>query len=236
MPAHLFRPHVRELALLSRTYLSESQLHPALITYPTLVSLMEPLVQQPSRAPQERRSLIASVIAVHQTRPHALWSTALRHVFARMLRKLRKVLQGADEDTRDAILLEKFLEVLARVPTDDPPRIFMHVRRELRRAVFGALAEIAAWEEIGFGSDADLEPDPATLKGPSLFGIWLKGFGARPDQNELLATVVDHGGLRALVARRHAADAPADRARAYRTLHKKRARLMNALRRHLAGC
>ena len=117
-------------------------------------------------------------------------------------KRYRRVLV-APSGLRDGILAEAFQEALGRVTTDAPLRIFMYVRQELRREVFKALEEITAWEEVGFGTDADLEPDPSTVYAPPLIGVWLEGYGTLPEQAELLATLVDRGGLKALVHRRH---------------------------------
>jgi hypothetical protein len=87
-----------------------------------------------------------------------------------------------------------------------------------------------AWEEVGFGTDADLEPDPSTVYEPPLIGVWLEGYGTRPEQAKLLATLVDRGGLRALVRRRHSDLDTAGQTRAFRCLQQRRRRLVARLR------
>ena len=177
-----------ELALLNAAYEKEAPRHDPLALYPTLASLVDRLKPKGSPSTEERKALITCLIRVHQTAPHRVWSTVLLQVFAPLLRKIRKKLHGADGETRDEILLEEFQHALLGVRTDDPRRIVMYVRQALRRRTFKALNGVRAWEEVGFGTDADLEPDPRTLEEPQLLGVWLKGFGPRPEQAELLAT------------------------------------------------
>jgi hypothetical protein len=191
-----------ELARLSSAYEVAARPHRSLRPYPTLATLLERLQRKGNR-PSKRKALIALLLRVHQTKPHHLWSTVLLHVFTAMIKKLRKQLVVGDDDTREGILVEAFQEALLRVPTDDSPRIFMYVSQALRRRAFKALAEVIAWEEVGFGTDSDLEPDPSTVYETPLIGVWLEGHGTRPEQAELLATLVDRGGLRAMVRRRH---------------------------------
>jgi hypothetical protein len=85
---------------------------------------------------------------------------------------------GGDADTRDGVLVEAFQELLLRVRADDPARIFLYVRQALRRGAFRAMKEVFAWQQVGFGTEADLEPDPRTESEPRLIGVWLKGYAA----------------------------------------------------------
>jgi hypothetical protein len=220
----------RELARFSSAYEIAARAHRSLRPYPTLARLLARLQRTGKRSSEKRKALITRLIRVHQTRPHHLWSTVLLHVFTPMIKKLRKKLVGGDDDTRDGILVEAFQDALLRVPTDDSPRIFMYFRQALRRTTFRALAAVMAWEEVGFGTDADLEPDPSTVYEPPLIGIWLEGHGTRPEQAELLATLVDRGGLRAMVRRRHHDLDAAGQTRAFRRLQQRRRRLVARLR------
>ncbi len=222
-----------QISHLSSAYVVAARPHDALSPYPTLKVLLDSLGPPGKRSTPERKALIALLVRVHQTQPHTVWSTLLLHVFTPMLKKLRKELHGGDQDTRDGILVEMLQESLRCVCPDDPPRIYLYVRQALRRRVFNAIKDVFAWQNVGFGTEADLEPDPVTENEPPLIGVWLKGHGTRPEQRELLATLVDHGGLQALVQRRHGDLDEAGRTRAYWSLRKKRHRLTHALRRQL---
>jgi hypothetical protein len=146
---------------------------------------------------------------------------------------LRKKLRGSDQETRDEIIVVAFHEALVDAPTNDPNRIFMYVRQGVRRRVFKALAEVTAWEELGFGTEADLVPDPNTLTEPPLIGVWLRHLGTSAQQAELLGTLVDRGGLWSLILKRHPDLDEAGQLRVFRCLHKRRHRLVSEMRRQL---
>ena len=110
----------------------------------------------------------------------------------------------------------------------------MHFRQEVRRRVFKALKDILAWEDIGFGTEADDEPDPATVEEPALVGVWLKGFGTEPEQIELLATLVVHGGRQKLVQKRFPEQACGGPSKEYQGLHRERTRLLEKVRAELS--
>jgi hypothetical protein len=222
-----------QITHLSSAYVVAARQHDALSPYPTLAVLLDSLGPPGKRSTPERKALIALLVRVYQIQPHTVWSTLLLHVFTAMLKKLRKELHGGDQDTRDGILVEVFQESLRCVRTDDPARIYLYVRQALRRRAFNALKEVFAWQNVGFGTEVDLEPDPVTESEPPLIGVWLKGHGTQPEQRELLATLVDHGGLRALVSKRHPDLDGAGRARVYECLQKQRKRLVTAVRREL---
>jgi hypothetical protein len=139
-------------------------------------------------------------------------------------------LRGEDSETRDAIVIESFLETLTDVRTDDVKRIFMYVRQGARRRAFKELGERALWETIGFGIEADLEPDPTTLEEPTLRGVWLREAGVGEESVELLATVGDRGALWTLVWKQHPDSDGAQQTRAVRCLQKRRDRLVVRLR------
>jgi hypothetical protein len=218
-----------ELTRLHSAYQAAARPHPCLAPYPTLPALLACLRRTRGPSTPTRKALVASLIRIHQTFPHPVWSTILIHVFTPPIKKLRKELRGSDQETRDEIIVVAFHEALVDVRTDDPQRIFMYVRQGLRRRVFKALQEVAAWEEVGFGTDADLVPDPNTLSDPPLIGLRLKGHGA----GELLATLVDRGGLQRLILKRYPDLDEAGQARAFWCLHKRRQRLVGELRRQL---
>jgi len=223
----------RELSRLHSSYELAARPHRWLDPYPILPRLLEGLRRTVAPSTASRQALVASLLRVHQTSPSPVWSTVLLHVFTPTIKKVRKKLLGGDPETRDAILVEAFHEALVRVRTDDPARIFMYVRQEFRRRAFRALKDVTAWEEIGFGTEADLEPDPDTVGEPLLLGIWLERQGTPAGDAELLSTVLDHGALQALILNRHGNLDDAGRARAYACLQKRRRRLLLQLRAHL---
>jgi hypothetical protein len=220
----------RELLHLAAVYDIVSREHPLLAPYPTLSTLLAKLKPNGRWPAPERKGLVSALICIHRASPHKLWSTVLLHVFDHMLKKVRKKLRGGDAPTRDALLVEVFLEGLTRVRTDDPDRIFMYVRQETRRGAFHVLREGATWETIGFGIEADLEPDPNTLDEPALVGVWMRDLPSSEEKLELLATLVDRGGLQSLVRKRHPDLDPTEQARAFRCLQKRRTRLVARLR------
>ena len=176
-----------EIARLSSSYAIAAREHETLAPYPTLAVLLDSLGPPGKRSTPERKALIALLVRVYQTKPHTVWSTLLLHVFSPMLKKLRKELHGGDQDTRDGVLVEVIQESLRCVRTDDPRRIYLYVRQALRRGAFRTMKEVFAWQQVGFGTEADLEPDPRTEIEPPLIGVWLKGHGTRPEQAELLS-------------------------------------------------
>jgi hypothetical protein len=222
-----------EIARLSSAYATAAREHESLAQYPTLADLLEALGPAGKRSTPERKALITLLVRVYQTGQHEVWSTLLLHVFTPTVKKLRKNLKGGDADTRESVIVEVFHELLLRVRTDDPVRIYVYVRQALRRGAFRVMRAVFAWQKVGFGTDADLEIDPTTESEPPLIGIWLKGHGTRPEQAALLATLVDRGGLRALVERRHGNLDEVGKARAFRCLQKQRQRLVQALRKEL---
>jgi hypothetical protein len=222
-----------ELTRLHSAYEAAAPAHPCLAPYPTLPALLACLRRTRGPSTPTRKALVASLVRIHQTFPHPVWSTILIHVFTPPIKKLRKELRGSDQETRDEIIVVAFHEGLVDVRTDDPQRIFMYVRQGLRRRVFKALEEVAAWEEVGFGVDADLVPDPTTLSEPPLIRSWLRCRGAGPQKMELLETLVDRGGLQRLILKRYPDLDEAGQARALWCLHKRRQRLVGELRRQL---
>jgi hypothetical protein len=219
-----------ELTRLHAHYEAAARPHPCLAPHPTLPALLACLRRTRGPSSPERKALVASLVRIHQTLPHRVWSTILIHVFTPPIKKLRKELRGGDQETRDEIIVVAFLEALVDAPTDDPQRIFMYVRQGLRRRVFKALEEVAEWEEVGFGTDADRVPDPRTLSEPPLIGLRLRGHGT---EGELLATLIDRGGLQRLILKRYPGLDEAGQARALWCLHKRRQRLVGELRRQL---
>jgi hypothetical protein len=211
---------------LERDFALEVTHHPDLAAYPTLASLVRDLRPTARGGLPDRKPLITAIVKAHQAKPHPVWSTVLLRVFSAVLWKLRLRLVGGDEDTRDGILLEETQHALLKMKTTDPPRIFMYFRQRLRRRVFRALAEVTDWESVGFGTDPEDEADPITVQPPRLVGHWLRT--APAEQRELVATLVDDGGLHALV--RRTTTHPDEYDVVLARLRKRRERLVDGLR------
>jgi hypothetical protein len=226
--ARFLRSVPQQFPLLERDFTIQAAPHPNLASYPTLDALVRDLRPLKRGGLPDRRPLIASIVKAHQTKPHQVWSTVLLRVFTPILWKLRQRLIGGDEDTRDEILLEETQTALFKMRTCDPQRIFMYFRQALRRRVFRAMAEVTAWEGVGFGSNAEEEADPTTLHPPRLLGHWLRS--APTEHIDLVASLVDEGGLHGLVRREARNDTREEHARVHDRLRKRRQRLVDSLR------
>jgi hypothetical protein len=126
-----------------------------------------------------------------------------------------------------------FHEALLRVDAlRDPARIAMYVRQETRRRVFRALGDELEWQDVGFGTEADLCADPQSPPEPSLLNRRWKASkavckGAPPS---LIDTTLDRGALWSLVRKEHGGLPAKEQARIYRRLQKRRHRLVEGLR------
>jgi len=199
--------------------------------YPTLPALLERLTDADTRGTLSHGSLVCTVIATHQSTPDRLWVAILLRTFRPMIKRTFKRLVGADREERLALLLTSFQEALPRVdPRRDPLRIGMYLRQATSRGVFAGLRQERDWEGVGFGTEADEEPDSES-QARALAVEWLRD---TPDAaRELLATAADHGALWALVQRAHPALGRAEHLRVYRQLRYRRKRLLEELRDHL---
>jgi hypothetical protein len=230
----LFRSVKSELLLLAPSYEVRRLDHVALAPYETLLSLLTKLT---SKDDLEGRAAIVSVLLeLHQTKPHRLWGTLLLQAFRPMLRNTRKELYGGSPDERDALLLAAFSKAIQRVDAHrDPVRIGMYVRQATRKAVFHELAKEIEWESVGFGSDADLEPDPRSL----LCGAWLcEGthrqralFSGR--KFDLVGTL-ERGALWSYVRRTYPALGEREKLRLYCRFRQRRRRLIARMRSRLS--
>jgi hypothetical protein len=163
-----------------------------------------------------------------------------RFEFRPMLRKTRKQLYGGSPDERDALLLAAFSKAIQRVdPHRDPVRIGMYVRQTTRKAVFHELANEIEWESVGFGSDADLEPDPRSIECSLLHGAWLcEGTHRQPTlpggrKFDLVGTL-ERGALWSYVRRTYPALDEREKLRLYCRFRQRRRRLIARLRRRSA--
>jgi hypothetical protein len=98
--------------------------------------------------------------------------------------------------------------------------------------VFRALGDELEWQDVGFGTEADLCADPKSPPEPSLLSRRWKASkavckGAPPS---LLDTSVDRGALWSLVRKEHGSLSAKEQARIYRRLQKRRYRIVGRLR------
>jgi hypothetical protein len=177
-----------------------------------------------------------ALVDLHARTRDRLWGALLLRAFRPMLLNVARCLRGGSRDDRDALLLMSFHEALLRVdPLRDPARIAMYVRQETRRRVFRALGDELEWQDVGFGTEADLCADPKSPPEPSLLDRRWKASkavckGAPPN---LIDTTVDRGALWNLVRKEHGSLPAKEQARIYRRLQKRRHRLVGRLRARL---
>jgi hypothetical protein len=220
-----------ELDLLAPRYAATASA--ALSPYPTLPILLARLTDPSQRGCPSHGELVCTLIAIHQSTPHRLWAAILLRTFRPMIKRTFKKLVGSDREERLALLLTSFLEVLGRVdPHRDPLRIGMYVRQATRARVFSALGVERNWEEIGFGVEADEEPDTES-QAKALAFEWLRDT-AEADR-ELVGTSAEHGALWRHVLRAHPSLERCEHLRIYRQLRYRRKRLLAELQEHL-GC
>jgi hypothetical protein len=222
------------LPKLSSAYADLFREHSELAGYPTFESLLALLRARGPETVRARKAMLCVLIDLNRASPHELWSTLLLCTFSNVLRKIRKKLFTEDPETADALVFECFLEVLSYVRTDDVDRIFVRVRGKTRRRVLRALAAGDAWQAVGFGVEADTEPDPITVEEPWLRGVWSRSGISVGASVELVATVGDRGALKLLVQAKFPEQDRAQQARTFRCLQKRRKRLVARIRSELS--
>jgi hypothetical protein len=226
-----------ELALLAPRYDARRFEHPVLASYESVDALFaetEPKKQGKKKVVSpEGSAILVALVDLHAKTRNRLWGALLLRAFRPMLLNVSRRLRGGSRDDRDALLLVSFHEALIRVdPLRDPTRIAMYVRQETRRRVFRALGDELAWQDVGFGTDADLCADPQSPPEPSLLSRRWKASkavckGAPPS---LLDTAQDRGALWSLVRKEHGSLPAKEQARIYRRLQKRRHRIVGRLR------
>jgi hypothetical protein len=226
-----------ELALLAPRYDTQRLEHPILASYGSIDALFaetEPKMQGKKKVVSpEGSAVLVALVELHAKTRDRLWGALLLRAFQPMLMNVARHLRGGSRDDRDSLLLMSFHEALLRVdPLRDPARIAMYVRQETRRRVFRALGDELEWQDVGFGTDADLCADPQSPPEPSLLSRRWKASkavckGAPPS---LLDTAQDRGALWSLVRKEHAELPAKEQARIYRRLQKRRHRVVERLR------
>jgi hypothetical protein len=227
----------RELAMLAPRYDAQRLEHPVLASYGSIDALFAETEHKKQGKKKvvspEGSAILVALVELHAKTRDRLWGALLLRAFRPMLLNVARRLRGGSRDDRDALLLMSFQEALLRVdPLRDPSRIAMYVRQETRRRVFRALGDELEWQDVGFGTDADLCADPQSPPEPSLLSRRWKASkavckGAPPG---LLDTSVDRGALWSLVRKEHAELPAKEQARIYRRLQKRRHRIVGRLR------
>ena len=226
-----------ELALVVPRYDVRRLEHPVLASYRSIDALFaetEPKKQgKKTVVSPEGSAILVALVDLHAKTHDRLWGALLLRAFRPMLLNVARRLRGGSRDDRDALLLMSFHEALLRVdPLKDPARIAMYVRQETRRRVFRALGDELEWQDVGFGTGADLCADPKSPPEPSLLSRRWKASkavckGAPPS---LLDTAQDRGALWSLVRKEHGSLSAKEQARIYRRLQKRRYRIVGRLR------
>jgi hypothetical protein len=229
-----------ELALLAPRYDVQRLEHPVLASYGSIDALFaatEPKKQGKKKVVSpEGSAILVALVDLHAKTRDRLWGALLLRAFRPMLLNVSRRLRGGSRDDRDALLLMSFHEALLCVdPLRDPLRIAMYVRQETRRRVFRALGGELEWQDVGFGTEADLCADPESPPEPSLLSRRWKASkavckGAPPS---LLDTALNRGELWSLVRKEHGSLLAKEQARIYRRLQKRRHRLVGRLRERL---
>jgi hypothetical protein len=226
-----------ELALVLPRYDARRLEHPVLASYGSIDALFaetEPKkLGKKTVVSPEGSAILVALVDLHARTRDRLWGVLLLRAFRPMLLNVARRLRGGSRDDRDALLLMSFHEALLRIdPLKDPARIAMYVRQETRRSVFRALGDELEWQDVGFGTEADLCADPKSPPEPSLLGRrWRTSKavfkGAPPG---LLDTAQDRGALWSLVRKDHPELPVKEQARIYRRLQKRRHRIVGRVR------
>jgi len=229
-----------ELALFAPRYGARLLEHPVLASYGSIDALLaetEPKKQGKKKVVSpEGSAILVALVDLHAKTRDRLWGSLLLRAFRPMLLNVARRLRGGSRDDRDALLLMSFHEALLRVdPRRDPTRIAMYVRQETRRRVFRALGDELEWQDVGFGTEADLCADPTSPPEPSLLRRRWKASKAvfKGVPPSLLDTAQDRGALSCLVRKEHAELPAKDQARIYRRLQRRRHRIVGRLRERL---
>jgi hypothetical protein len=225
-----------EFALVAPRYDAQRLEHPVLASYGSLDALFaetEPKKQgKKTVVSPEGSAILVALVELHAKTRDRLWGALLLRAFRPMLLNVARRLRGGSRDDRDALLLMSFHEALLRVdPLRDPLRIAMYVRQETRRRVFRALGDELEWQDVGFGTDADLCADPKSHELSLLGRRWRTTkavFQGAPQG--FLDTAQDRGALSCLVRKNHGSLPAKEQVRIYRRLQKRRHRLVGKLR------
>ena len=227
----LFERLSSELGFLAPVYARRHTEHPTLAAQPSLPDLIELLARGAEEDKPVSSAIVCALLELHQRSPHRLWAAILLHAFRPMLRNTWKKLLGSHREERLALFITAFHEAILRVdPQRDPVRIGMYVRQATRKGVFTKLREEREWQKVGFGEDADLEPDPGAVETPPVRENLLRQLGLPQAHAELVATLGQHGALLALVRRDHGSLPEAEQSRIYSRLREHRKRIVLQMR------
>jgi hypothetical protein len=226
-----------ELALLTPRYDTRRVDHPVLARYESLAALFAEAkaykVDKKWVVSPEGQAIRCALLELYQKTHDRLWAALLLKVFSPMLRGIAKKLVGSSPEERESLLLACFHRALQRVdPYKDPARLSLFLFQKTRRPLFRALKKESEWEEVGFGDEAELTADPATLSDPLLSRSRYASPGrSRAPRHLLLETARHRGALRALVRQRYGSLSGEEQGRVFRRLQQQRRRHVRALRR-----
>jgi len=229
---------------------------PILAHHQTPLSVLAVLGDQSARRYPEKEALTRVLVVEYQASRESLWSSLLLVAYFPILWRLRS---GLRSDALcacdlDALVTEKFLEVVAEFPLSKiKDRTCMHLRQQTRRSVFRTVKEAdqeyrliesmdeedllnlepVAWPELPRKGELPEAPDDLEV----LVKVLLKHVGGGVPRRKLdlvIATTIRGENLRSYVSRRHPGAGSTDQRRAYERLKRERSRTINKLRGLLA--
>jgi hypothetical protein len=228
-----------ELARLERRYEVRRFDHPTIAPSSSTASLLEE-----ARAKKvggtwilspEGVAIRCALVDLYQKTHDRLWTALVIRAFWAMLSGLAKRLVGGSDDEQESLLLACFHDAIRRVdPHKDPLRLSMYVAQATKRPLFRALKKEIAWDQTGFGTDAELVAHPASLSHPLMSSAWAgpRGMVDAPRET-LLETVGQRGALWVLVRQHYSGLSEKEQARVYRRLQQRRRRHVEGLRRRM---
>lgn len=229
---------------------------PALANHHTPLSVLAVLGDESARRYPEKEALTRTLVAEYQGGRESLWSSLLLVAYYPVLWRLRSGIRSEAfcACDLDALVTEKFLEVVAEFPLSKiKDRTCMHLRQQTRRMVFRTVKEAEQEHRLIECMDDDdvLNMEPAAWPEPPRMGEPLSD----PDDLEVLVTLLfKHAGgavprrkldvvvatlvrgerLRTYVERRHPRASDTERRRTYERLKRERTRTIGVLRGLLA--
>ena len=225
-----------ELARCERRYEARRFDHPAIAPYSSMASLLEEArakkVAGKWLLSPEGMAIRSALVDLYQKTHDRLWTALVIRAYWAMLSGLAKRLVGGSDEERESLLLACFHDAIRRVdPHKDPLRLSMYVAQRTKRPLFRALKKEIAWDETGFGTDAELVAHPSSLSHPLMSSAWAGPRGlVEASRETLLETVGQRGALWVLVRQHYAGLPEKEQARIYRRLQQRRRRHVEGLR------
>ena len=229
---------------------------PTLAHHHTPFSVLAVLGDQSARRYPEKEALTRTLVAEYQGGREPLWSSLLLVAYYPVLWRLRSGIRSEAfcACDLDALVTEKFLEVVAEFPLSKiKDRTCMHLRQQTRRMVFRTVKEAEQEHRLIECMDDDdvLNMEPAAWPEPPRMGeplsdpddlevmvalLFKHAGGAVPRRklDVVVATLVRGERLRTYVDRRHPRASDTERRRTYERLKRERTRTIGVLRGLLA--